>query len=79
MPFETLVIPAKAGIQSVVGAFPMACGVDSRFRGNDRTWKRPCLANDTTTPGAAVSETTDRPLPLRQIIKPLPGFLREFS
>src|ERR1039458_6114900 len=24
--------------------------VDSRFRGNDCTWERPCLANDTTTP-----------------------------
>jgi len=37
IPFETPVIPAKAEIQSVVGAFPMAGGVDSRFRGNDRT------------------------------------------
>ena len=46
--FETLVIPAKAGIQSVVGAFPMACGVDSRFRGNDCAWEHPCRANDTT-------------------------------
>jgi hypothetical protein len=35
--FEALVIPAKAGIQSVVVAFPMAYGVDSRFRGNDCT------------------------------------------
>ena len=49
IPFETLVIPAKAGIQSVGGAFPMAGGVDSRFRGNDCTWERPCLANDTST------------------------------
>ena len=49
IPFEILVIPAKAGIQSVGGAFPMACGVDSRFRGNDCTWERPCLANDTST------------------------------
>ncbi len=46
---ETPVIPAKAGIQSVVGAFPMACGVDSRFRGNDWTREGPCLAIDTTT------------------------------
>jgi hypothetical protein len=29
------VIPAKAGIQSVEGAFPKLCGRDSRFRGND--------------------------------------------
>jgi len=49
IPFETLVIPAKAGIQSVISAFPMACGVDSRFRGNDCTSERPCLANDTST------------------------------
>ena len=27
----------------------MACGVDSRFRGNDCTWERPYLANDTST------------------------------
>jgi hypothetical protein len=49
IPFETPVIPAKAGIQPFCGAFPMACRVDSRLRGNDRTWERPCLANDTTT------------------------------
>jgi hypothetical protein len=28
IPFETVVIPAKAGIQSVGGAFPMAGGAD---------------------------------------------------
>jgi hypothetical protein len=33
--FQTPVIPAKAGIQSVGSAFPKICGVDSRFRGND--------------------------------------------
>ena len=49
IPFETLVIPAKAGIQSVGDVFPMACGVDSRFRGNDGAWERQCLANDTIT------------------------------
>jgi hypothetical protein len=49
IPFETLVIPAQAGIQSVWGAFPMAGGVDSRFRGNDCTLERPFLANDTFT------------------------------
>jgi hypothetical protein len=49
IPFETMVIPAKAGIQSVRGAFPMACRMDSRFRGNDRAWERPYLANDTST------------------------------
>jgi hypothetical protein len=47
--FEILVIPAKAGIQFVVDAFPMTCGVDSRFRGNDCTWERPCLENDNST------------------------------
>ena len=47
--FEAPVIPGKAGIQSVGGAFPMACGVDSRFRGNDCPWGRAFLANDTTT------------------------------
>jgi hypothetical protein len=36
------------GIHSVGGAFPMACGVDSPFRGNDCTWERPRLANDTS-------------------------------
>jgi hypothetical protein len=35
MPFETPVIPAKAGIQSVDSAIPKVCQVDSRFRGND--------------------------------------------
>jgi len=49
--FGTLAIPAKAGIQSVVGALPVACGIDSRFRGNDCSWERPCLANDTGTVG----------------------------
>ena len=49
IPFETLVIPASAGIQSVGGAFSMAGGVDSRLRGNDCTWERPCLENDNTT------------------------------
>jgi hypothetical protein len=42
------VIPAKAEIHSVGGAFPMACGLGSRFRRNDFTWKRPYLTNDTT-------------------------------
>ena len=32
---EPPVIPVKAGIQSDDSAFPKACGVDSRFRGND--------------------------------------------
>jgi hypothetical protein len=47
--FETPVIPAKAGIQSVDILFPKTCGVDSRFRGNDCGLVGPCLANDTTT------------------------------
>jgi hypothetical protein len=49
IPFDTLVIPAKAGIQSVDGAFPKVFGVDSRLRGNDCGLERPCRANDTTT------------------------------
>ena len=48
IPYETPVIPAKAGIQSVDSAFPKVYGVDSRFRGNDCGLERPCLANDTT-------------------------------
>ncbi len=47
--FEAPVIPAKAGIQSVGRAFPKACGVDSRFRGNDCGLGRPSGANGTTT------------------------------
>lgn len=35
------VIPAQAGIQSLFGAFPKICEVDSRLRGNDWTCK--CL------------------------------------
>ena len=49
IPFETPVIPAKAGIQSVDSAFPKVCRVESRFRGNDCGSQRPCLANDTST------------------------------
>ena len=49
IPYETPVIPAKAGIQSVNSAFPRVCGVDSRFRGNDCGLEPPCLANDTST------------------------------
>jgi len=49
IPYETPVIPAKAGIQSVDSAFPKVCGVDSRLRGNDCGLGRPFLANDTTT------------------------------
>jgi hypothetical protein len=46
--FETPVIPAKAGIQSVVSLFPKTCGVDSCFRGNDCGLQRPCPADDTS-------------------------------
>ena len=35
IPYETSVIPAKAGIQSAGCTFPKVCRVDSRFRGND--------------------------------------------
>jgi len=57
MAFETPVIPAKAGIQSVDSAFPKVWEVDSRFRGNDCGLERPCLADDTTSgQGSAVSE-----------------------
>jgi len=48
MPYETPVIPAKAGIQSVDRAFPKVYGMDSRFRGNDFGVGHPSLANDTT-------------------------------
>jgi len=51
IPFETPVIPAKAGIQPFDSAFPKVCRVDSRFRGNDCGLQRPCLANDTSTGG----------------------------
>ena len=46
---ESLVIPAQAGIQSVGGASPIACRVDSRFRGNDCDSEHQVLANDTST------------------------------
>ena len=49
IPFETLVIPAKAGIYSASHWKCATDGLDSRFRGNDCTWERHCLANDTTT------------------------------
>jgi hypothetical protein len=44
-----IVIPAKAGIQSVDGAFPKVRGVDSRLRGNDCGLERRCRASDATT------------------------------
>ena len=71
IPFATPVIPAKAGIQSVIGEFPMACGVDSRLRGNDRTWERPCLAKDITTLRHAWLSS-----PLSRSISELPALLR---
>ena len=49
IPFETQVIPAKAGIQSVDRAFPEVCRVDSRFRGNDCDFERPRRANDASS------------------------------
>ena len=60
--FETLVIPAQAGIQAC-GAFPVACEVDSRFRGNDCTREHPCLAIDTTTCGRRRNEISARSAP----------------
>ena len=51
IPFETPVIPAKAGIQSVESASAKVCALDSRFRGNDCDVRRPCLAID-TSPGS---------------------------
>ena len=48
IPFETSVIPAQAGIRPVGAAFPMARGLDSRLRGNDRTRERQSLAADTS-------------------------------
>jgi hypothetical protein len=52
IPFETPVIPAKAGIQPGQRAFPNVCGVDSRFRGNDCDLQCPCLTNEAGTPGS---------------------------
>jgi hypothetical protein len=49
-PLEPPVIPAKAGMQSDDSTFPKVCRVDSRFRGNDCGFERPCLTNDTITP-----------------------------
>jgi hypothetical protein len=49
IPFETPVISAKAGTQSVDSAFPKVCPVDSRFRGNDYGSQRPCLTKDSST------------------------------
>jgi hypothetical protein len=56
IPFEPPVIPAKAAIQSVASAFPRVGEVDSRFRGNDRDFERPCLANGTTTGDGVVGQ-----------------------
>jgi hypothetical protein len=55
--FETPVIPAKAGIQSVNSASPKAGGVDSHFRGNDCDFQCPGLANETTTPRVEFDRT----------------------
>jgi hypothetical protein len=57
IPFNALVIPAKAGVQSADGAFPKVCGVDSRLRGNDRGLGRPCRANDATTRSREVKKS----------------------
>ena len=46
---RTPVIPAKAGIQSVVGTFPMAREVNSCFRWNDGMAEFQFLANDAAT------------------------------
>jgi len=43
IPFEPLVLPAKAEIQSVDSALPKVCRVDSRFRGNDCGTQCPCV------------------------------------
>jgi hypothetical protein len=48
---EAVVIPAKAGIQSLDSAFPQVCRVDSRFRGNDWRFERDPIPNDTATEG----------------------------
>jgi hypothetical protein len=47
--FQVGVIPANSGIQSSGNAFSTACGVDSRFRGNDRRFEKDPIPNDTTT------------------------------
>jgi len=46
--FETSVIPAKAN-PTIDNSFAKACGMDSRFRGNDCGLERLRRANDTTT------------------------------
>ena len=63
IPFETLVIPAKAGIEPVDSAFPKLWGVDSRFRGNEYPWERRRVANDTST---GDQQAIKRRFPLRQ-------------
>src|SRR5438552_18455971 len=45
------VVPAKAGIQTVHSAFPKACEVDSRLRGNERRFEREPMPNDTSPAG----------------------------
>ena len=54
--YNTPVIPAKAGIQSLDSPFPKVCAVDSRFRGNDCGLDRPCLANETAAFARALLE-----------------------
>jgi len=71
IPFAALVIPAKAGIQSVGGAFPMACAVDSRLRGNDGTAERLCLANDTTTPKRHCLKSSLAPSIIQLDVRPM--------
>jgi hypothetical protein len=46
IPFEMPVISAKAGVQSFGGALPLACAVDSRFRGNDCAEEPPSLSRE---------------------------------
>jgi hypothetical protein len=75
IPFETPVIPGKAGIQSVDSAFPKVCRVDSRFPGNDCGLQRPCLANDTSNPFRAAQVFRfgigfTRPRPRRRQVGP---------
>ena len=44
---QSVVIPAKAGIYSVDGAFSERLRADSPFRAIDDVAERPSLANDT--------------------------------
>src|SRR6266699_1567185 len=61
IPFETPVIPAKAGIYCASHFKCVDVDLDSRFRGNDCTWERPWPSNDTSTDARAMRELRMNP------------------